>query len=536
MVDFLLRSEKAQVTCRSRRCRNVRRAQLSGDDDLRERVTLGRPQMRNQCGALLFLGTKRQGIDVVAGRLRLVHFDHLVEPLLGVLLSDPVATTTRAATVTASTTERESGSFCWVPPVVARRCGGLREGGRVRTRPGEGWGETRCCPRGLVTRTAPAVSRRCWGVCRRRSWLPIAGWAQSGALPSGFGPATVSATSPTDAWVITNPSSNLGNYQGSNLLHWDGSTWSQVTDPSFSASSRTNLSGVSASSPSDAWVVGSTGTPNHTISTFTSHWDGHSWTTVASPNPAGSLNDLTKVVSVSPSDAWAMGYTSDSPGGSSHDMVLHWDGQRWSVALRVRALSTVSQVKDLTADAHNVWLLQIVATRTGGYRILHYNGHKWSVAKRWLCCNLTGISARSPRSIFTVGILLPISPTSDRFHAIDWHYNGKKWLSSQNSTIRSNLFSVSADSVKDAWAAGWVISNCSGAIKTCLTQDTLIAHFNGHRWIRVPSPNPDAANQLSSISADSPTDVWAVGLTGDRFGSYTKPLVLHYNGTSWSSS
>jgi hypothetical protein len=60
-------------------------------------------------------------------------------------------------------------------------------------------------------------------------------------------------------------------------------------------------------------------------------------------------------------------------------------------------------------------------------------------------------------------------------------------------------------------------------------------HWNGTRWSRVVTPNPgtDNYNELRSVSATSPTDVWAVGYFYAN-GEAPQPLALHWNGKAWS--
>jgi hypothetical protein len=78
------------------------------------------------------------------------------------------------------------------------------------------------------------------------------------------------------------------------------------------------------------------------------------------------------------------------------------------------------------------------------------------------------------------------------------------------------LDGVVATSPSNAWAVGDDASN------------TLIVHWNGSAWKKVPAPNPDPRNDsLTSISAVSASDIWAVGNTGFN------ALVVHWNGKAW---
>lgn len=100
-------------------------------------------------------------------------------------------------------------------------------------------------------------------------------------------------------------------------------------------------------------------------------------------------------------------------------------------------------------------------------------------------------------------------------------------VSSSNVLGRNELFGIDAVSANDAWAVGSYFTPTTGSMLT------LIEHFDGTRWMRVPSPNGAAyGNQLSAVSVVSASDVWAVGSYGDisPYGA----LALHWNGTEWS--
>ena len=135
----------------------------------------------------------------------------------------------------------------------------------------------------------------------------------------------MAATSASDAWAVGYYYS--GTADQSLILHWDGTSWTQVTSPNPGAV-YTSLSGVRATSPSNAWAVGgySTGTPDRTLIL---HWDGSAWKQVTSPNPGGATrdNDLSSVTATSANDAWAAGGWETGTGRRT--FALHWDGSAW---------------------------------------------------------------------------------------------------------------------------------------------------------------------------------------------------------------
>jgi hypothetical protein len=60
-----------------------------------------------------------------------------------------------------------------------------------------------------------------------------------------------------------------------------------------------------------------------------------------------------------------------------------------------------------------------------------------------------------------------------------------------------------AVSPTNIWAVG-AFSDGSGF-------QTLILHWNGSKWVHVPSPSPGSSNDLNGVAASSATNAWAVG-------------------------
>ena len=136
----------------------------------------------------------------------------------------------------------------------------------------------------------------------------------------------VSGSSASDAWAVG--FYFTGAFDKSMILHWNGSSWKQVTSPDPGAQG-TFLEGVRAMSASNAWAVGSSydGTADKTLIV---HWDGSAWKQVKSPNPGGATrnNDLNSVAATTATDAWTVGEY--DTGSGTRTLVLHWDGSAWT--------------------------------------------------------------------------------------------------------------------------------------------------------------------------------------------------------------
>jgi hypothetical protein len=100
---------------------------------------------------------------------------------------------------------------------------------------------------------------------------------------------------------------------------------------------------------------------------------------------------------------------------------------------------------------------------------------------------------------------------------------------SPNPTANDQLGAVIALSSTDVWTTGTQYSTSDGSFHP------LVVHYDGASWQVVPVPEPAGvrSDELTSLSAVSATDIWAVG-----FSQVTKkvrhPLMEHYNGSAWS--
>jgi hypothetical protein len=104
--------------------------------------------------------------------------------------------------------------------------------------------------------------------------------------------------------------------------------------------------------------------------TLVEHWDGTSWKVVASPNVGGNnsttiSNGLRGVVAVSANDVWAFGDTDAFGPEQITNLVMHWDGTKWSIVPspdpNPRHLQIVDDVIDGgTVDPQgNLWLVGV---------------------------------------------------------------------------------------------------------------------------------------------------------------------------------
>ena len=123
------------------------------------------------------------------------------------------------------------------------------------------------------------------------------------------------------------------------------------------------------------------------------------------------------------------------------------------------------------------------------------------------------------------GIGTPDAPTAVAIQ----RWDGIAWTAVESpspGTVVNELLSVDASEPNDVWAVGRT-SNGSG-------DDPLVLRFDGTEWAEVAIPE-EVDGVLTSVAAIAPTDVWAVGFVGDPAASLERALVLHWDGAAWST-
>ena len=149
--------------------------------------------------------------------------------------------------------------------------------------------------------------------------------------------AAISAAAADDIWAVgTYATKTTCRCETETFaLHWDGTSWGEVPMPPVDRSTDPNLeyqlTSIDAISPSDVWAAGYTNDAGSTSSlgTLIEHWDGTSWSIVPAPSP-GTAPRLTGVSGTSPASIWAVGYDTPAGGSGPQTLTLHWDGTSWT--------------------------------------------------------------------------------------------------------------------------------------------------------------------------------------------------------------
>ena len=288
----------------------------------------------------------------------------------------------------------------------------------------------------------------------------------------------VSAASASQAWAV-GAGGNLG-AQVPLAEQWNGTSWKKAAVPLPAGATSGSFHAVDDLSPGNAWAVGTSG-PSTGPQTLIEHWNGSTWTAVPSPDP-GVANVLEAIGGSGPSDLWAVGWFENTAQTFIALLFEHWNGTAWSfVAPPVEGGFQLGEA--VTAIASNdVW----VVGDTGGQATVsaHWDGTSWKmVATPFLISN-----------------------------------NSQNFLTGVTATGASNV-----------WASGY-----EGNVNNKLFSQPYMLHWTGSAWHLVKLPNAGTeGSALRATSALSPTDVWAVGSTGQTDGALLA-LTEHFNGTNWS--
>lgn len=368
----------------------------------------------------------------------------------------------------------------------------------------------------LSAASAPAIASGGWKLWKS----PNAGGSDENYLVGA------AATSSTNAWAV-------GYYEDPSartlIERWNGTGWEVQRSPNQGGRNRENwLYGVAATSPTNAWAVGHVG---HTdVRTLIEHWNGVAWKMQPSPNPGGSAHSdrLAEVAGTSPTDAWAVGHYRD--GNANRTLIEHSDGAAWRVqpSPNLGGIPNGQLYGVAATSSTDVWAVGHYWNGSASQALIeHWNGTAWTVQPSpnrggsSRINSLFGVAATSPTNAWAVGH----SRNGRADQTLIEHWNGTAWSVQPSpdpggSTRRNILTRVSAESPTDAWAVG---SYADGT-----TIRTLVEHWNGNRWKVESTPDPAGAthgNRLWDVAAYSPTGVWAVGYYEN--GATDRNIILH---------
>lgn len=345
------------------------------------------------------------------------------------------------------------------------------------------------------------------------SWSQIPSGTTASLYGLSFGPP--STPSPNAGFTVG------GSTGSAAALFWNGVAWSVATSGLLSSAGR--LASVFLVSSSDAWTVDAdaggiwhwSGTPGL----------GGGWSRVSS-----AIAGLESIFMTSATDGWAVGV-----GG----IIYHYSSGGWTLFSTVG--NTLNSVFMLTPAEG--W-----AVGNGGV-IYHYSAGSWNgpVSPASTNNDLRSVFMTSQTEGWAVGASGTIlhflngvwtakaqnlSPTNQNLNAVCFS-GSTGWAVGDSGTLvqvggplpqgipATSLQSVFLLSERDGWIVGCSTGGCnSGA------GEPVVAHWDGTSSTRATVAGPAA--DLYSVFMTNPSDGWAVGGVGST------PLILHYTRGSWN--
>ncbi len=312
--------------------------------------------------------------------------------------------------------------------------------------------------------------------------------------------------------------------------------YTQVSSPNAFAGNNV-LNGVSASSATDAWAVGSLccSARHSGLGTLTEHCNGTAWSIVASPDTT--LNDdvLNAVSSISGTEAWAVGFVKQTSFRTGAPLLVHWTGSSWTTVAPPSGLT--GSLRAVSGDSRSdVWT--VGDDGHGKPIVLRFNGASWSqvpIPLAGTAETIGGVKAFSPSDVWLVGEHL-VSSASTQARTLILHWNGSAWsvVPSPSPDPNQNILrAVGGVSTHDLWAVGQkgLPESTTGVPPGTRT---LALHWNGSSWATVTTPNVGDEDTLSAVAATASGAVSMVGSDNNTSGSIpvARTLVERWNGSA----
>src|SRR5262245_36271372 len=347
--------------------------------------------------------------------------------------------------------------------------------------------------------------------------------AAAGATANDPALGAVATLSARDVWAVGATGSN-GNPLATLSEHFDGSSWTAVATPNTSRMNN-SLIDVAAVAPDDVWAVGSSSTSNEPDArqfTLVEHWDGSAWSIVRTPNPQPNFgagnpvnNVLSGVAAFGPNDVWAVGESTDANSLGSRPLVEHWDGTRWT-AVHVPHPGRFGRLSGVSGG--DIWAVGDRDSNGNQVSLIeHFNGTTWSkVASPNVgpfVNTFTRVSATSANDVWAVGFHLAVFGPNEVNQTSALHWDGTKWSVVESPSVnQQNNF---LDGVVGTSATdAWAV----GFFDTGVAFQTLIEHWDGSAWTIVPSPNTAGPiNELLDIGVTGNGTLWTVGESSNSF-------------------
>jgi hypothetical protein len=280
---------------------------------------------------------------------------------------------------------------------------------------GAQWQKVSVPASGRVDYMSAASATDIWAVtdCNTLHWNGRT-WS-SVAIPEPSGPnlqaavASVSADRAGDAWALGTTYVATTGAEGSFVDHWNGKTWLRVKLPSLGTT--TGLEAISATSPSNVWAVGTSGTAiSAPMKLVLLHWNGRTWTRVTAPATGQWFMTVSTMTSISAKNIWLTGWgkVTDDRSSNRIPLLLHWDGKHWTKTGAPAGRGELFQIAVTGGVPWAVGDTYSPSATTWSFDVLRWDGTRWVHTTPPVQGNygsLSGLAARPGGGLWAVGTI-----------------------------------------------------------------------------------------------------------------------------------
>jgi hypothetical protein len=324
------------------------------------------------------------------------------------------------------------------------------------------------------------------------------------------------------------------------IERWNGVRWSVVTSPNPAGAKLSRLFGVACQSSSSCFAVGNQYvTTSRSGTTLIERWNGTAWSIVTGPDPdAGWVDPELNGISCTASTCLAVGLESITSSVCCKTFAQRWDGNTWStVATPNLAGSSYSRLDG--ASCTNTLVCVAVGTSTNNRSktlVERWNGTSGSVVASpshpvlGVGDALVSVSCPSATSCVAAGNYL--LGGAGRPAPLVEYWNGAQWSIVKSPVPNGSyaeLNGISCTTSTNCIAAGDDRSDTAPPYAP--GGKTLIEHWNGTAWSIIASPNAGTPSSLAAVTCANATTCFAAGHGSTAAGATA--LIERGNGTTW---
>lgn len=309
---------------------------------------------------------------------------------------------------------------------------------------------------------------------------------------------------------------------------WNGSAWSLQSPTNPAASTHSVLEGVSCYSTTGCIAVGlaEPGPTGETEVTLAEGWNGTTWSTQATVNPAPLTEDELKDVACM--QAGGACFAVGRNVYRQNSFIELWNGTGWQFLQ-----NTPGEIKRISCEPLSAFCTAVGKSASGApqsWMISEYKG-SWIVLENTApvpaggtATTLNGVSCTST-ACTAVGNYLNSEGT---YRPLVERWNGSAWLLQEapnppGGGVQNAMLAVSCSTSTSCMAVGEVAGK------------PVAETWNGSSWsvVSVPLPAGATAGKLTSVACPALGACFAAGYSYEKVGA-EKALVESWNGTTWS--